>query len=144
MPRWIAAAVAFLLIVTTWTPAVNSLGLTHGERESLDRGDVVVLDVLPPGPGSPHAQGGTALGVVRAPAADVWRVLVDYPQHSGLYPRVTSAEVLESDPNHSLVRYIVGVGPFTFGFHVDNYPDAMQRRLEWHLATQRANQLFRD
>src|SRR5262249_47922393 len=138
MARWLAA-IASLLIVTTWTPAVNSLGLTRVERESLDRGDVVVLDVLPPGPRLLHAQGGTPLGVVRARAADVWRVLIDYPRHSGLYPRVTSAEVLEADPSHALVRYSVGVGPFTFGFHVENYPYAAQRRLEWHLATQQAN-----
>jgi hypothetical protein len=133
-----------LLIVTGWAPSVNSLGLSDGDRRTLDRGDVVVLDILPPGrPIVSAAQGGTALSLVHASPGDVWRLLVDYPRHSGLYPRVTSAEVLASDPGHALVRYVVGVGPFTFGFHVDNYPDAAKRRLEWQLAAGRSNQLFR-
>ncbi len=132
-----------LLIVTGWPPDVNSLGLSDDARRTLDRGEVVVLDVLPPGGKARAAQGGTALSLVHASPADVWRVLVDYPRHSGLYPRVTSTEVLESDPGHALVRYVVGVGPFTFGFHVDNYLDAGKRRLEWQLATGRSNQLFR-
>jgi hypothetical protein len=39
---------------------------------------------------------------------------------------------------------VVGVGPLSFGFHVNNYPDASRRRLEWRLARERTNQLFRD
>jgi hypothetical protein len=56
---------------------------------------------------------------------------------------VTSSEVIEADPGHALVRYVVGVGPFSFGFHVDNYPDVGRRRLDWHLAASRSNELFR-
>jgi hypothetical protein len=131
------------LIVTGWAPAVNSLGLSDAERRALDQGDVIVLEILPPGRPAASAQGGTALSLVHASPEDVWRVLVDYPRHSGLYPGVTSAEVLQSEPGHALVRYVVGVGPWTFGFHVDNYPDSGKRRLEWNLATSRSNQLFR-
>lgn len=141
MKRWYA--ILALLIVTAWAPAANSLVLSDGERRSLERGDVVFLDVLPPGRAPAAVQGGTAVSMVHASPDEVWQVLVDYPRHSGLYPRVTSAEVLESDPEHALVRYVVGVGPFAFGFHVDNYPDAAHRRLQWQLASGRSNQLFR-
>ncbi|PWU25217.1 MAG: hypothetical protein C5B48_02380 [Candidatus Rokuibacteriota bacterium] len=140
-----AQSVCFLslLILAGWAQPVNSIGLSDSDYSTLERGGVIVLDILPPGRPAATAQGGTALSVVHASPDDVWRVLVDYPRHSGLYPRVTSAEVLESEPGHALVRYAVGVGPFTFGFHVDNYPDSARRRLEWHLATTRSNQLFR-
>ncbi len=141
MKRW--CAMLSFLIVAAWAPPVNPLGLSDQERRSLERGDVVVLDVLPPGGTTSVVQGGTALSVVHASPEGVWRVLVDYSRHSGLYPRVTSAEVLQSDPGHALVRYVVGVGPFTFGFHVDNYPDAARRRLQFQLASGRSNQLFR-
>lgn len=141
MNRWYG--ILALLIVTAWVPAAYSLVLSNGERHRLERGDVVVLDVLPPGRAPAAVQGGTAVSMVHASPDEVWEVLVDYPRHSGLYPRVTSAEVLESDHEHALVRYVVGVGPFTFGFHVDNYPDAAHRRLQWQLASGRSNQLFR-
>jgi hypothetical protein len=52
--------------------------------------------------------------------------------------------VLETGAEHALVRYVVGVGPLSFGFHVHNYPDASRRRLEWRLAQERANDLFHD
>jgi len=142
MMRW--CAMLSLLIVAAWALPVNPLGLSDQERRSLERGDVIVLDVLPPGGQASVVQGGTALSVVHASPEEVWRVLVDYPRHSGLYPRVTSAEVLQSDSRHALVRYVVGVGPLTFGFHVDNYPDVFRRRLEWQLASGRSNQLFRE
>jgi hypothetical protein len=136
-------ALALLLVVDSGMSPALSRELSDRQRQSLERGEVVVLDVLPPGGQPRAAQGGTALGVVNAPAEEVWRVLVDYPRHSGLYPRVTASEVLEADPGHALVRYVVGLGPFSFGFHVDNYPDAGRRRLDWHLAAGRTNQLFR-
>jgi hypothetical protein len=43
-----------------------------------------------------------------------------------------------------LVRYVVGVGPFSFGFHVNNYPNQARNRLAWRLARERRNDLFRD
>ncbi len=143
MTRWLVV-LALLPIVTAWAPPANSLVLSDGQRRRLDRGDVVLLDVLPPGRAPGSVQGGTAVSMVHASPDQVWQVLVDYRQHRGLYPRVTSAEVLESDPDHALVRYVVGVGPFTFGFHVDNYPDPAHRRLQWQLAPGRSNQLFRE
>ena len=108
------------------------LGLSADQHDRLAAGEVVVLDTLPPG-ASPSAGGGTAVGFVRAVPERVWPVLIDYRGHPRYYPRVVSAEVVESDAQHALVRYEVGVGPLTFGFHMMKYPDAARRRIEWHL-----------
>jgi hypothetical protein len=35
--------------------------------------------------------------------------LVDYRGHPRYYPRVVSAELVEANPQHALVRYAVGV-----------------------------------
>lgn len=121
----------------------NSAGLSPNQLARLERGEVVLLDQLPSG-GMKTGQGGTAVAMVHASAEAVWRVLVDYAGHRGLYPRVVAADVVESDAAHALVRYVVGVGPFSFGFHVNNYPDPGRRRLEWRLDHGRRNDLFRD
>lgn len=134
--------IAALVILATWTAAANPFSLSPEQRGRLERGEIVVLDVLPPGGGG--AQGGTALARVRATPERVWRVLVDYRGHRGLYPRVIEASVLEADARHALVRYVVGVGPFSFGFHVNNYPQPARQRVEWRLAHEHPNDLFRD
>jgi ribosome-associated toxin RatA of RatAB toxin-antitoxin module len=131
------------LIVAGWAPAVNALSLSADQHLRLERGEIVVLDVLPGGGGG-RGQGGTAVAVVRATPDAVWRLLVDYPHHTGLYPRVVTTEVLQRDARHALVRYEIGVGPFSFRFHVDNYPDVPRHRLVWRLAHDRPNGLFRD
>ena len=138
-----ALAVA-ILIVAAWTATATPLSLSSDQERRLERGEIVVLDILPPGDHAIKGQGGTALTLVNAPPDTVWRVLVDYPRHSGLYPRVTDAQVLEADTAHALVRYVVGVGPFSFSFHVNNYPDAARGRLAWSLDRGRPNDLFRD
>lgn len=138
---WLVLAV---LIVAVSTPRANSSGLSPEQLARLDRGEIVVLDDLPPG-GDPRAvHGGTGLALVHASPAAVWRVLVDYPRHRGLYPRVVDAEVVEAGAAYALVRYVVGVGPFSFGFHVTNYVDPQRGRIEWRLARERPNDLFRD
>jgi len=104
---------------------------------------VIVLDALPPKAGK-SAHGGTALAIVRASPERTWRILVDYPGHTRYYPRVTGVEVLEMDERHALVRYEVGIGSFSFGFHMNKYPDPVRRRIEWQLADGRANSLFRE
>ncbi len=133
-----------ILIVAGWATTATPLGLSSDQERRLERGEIVVLDILPPGDASIKGQGGTALTLVNASPDTVWRVLVDYPRHSGLYPRVIDARVLESGGEHALVRYVVGVGPFSFGFHVNNYPDAARGRLAWSLDRGRPNDLFRD
>lgn len=138
---------ALIVALVTWiahAAAAPLPPLTADEQRRLDRGEVVVLDVLPPGGDDREGQGGTALSRVHASADAVWRVLVDYGRHPGLYPRVVRADVLEAEPQRALVHYVVGVGPFSFGFHVNNYPDEAHRRIDWRLARGRSNGLFRD
>ena len=119
------------------------LGLSDDQRQRLAAGEVIVLDALPPGAGK-SARGGTALAVVRASPEQVWRVLVDYRGHTRFYPRVVGVEVVEADERHALVRYEAGIGPFSFGFHMNKYPDPVRRRIEWQLADGHANSLFRE
>ena len=104
----------------------------------------MVLDVLPPGGDPEGSRGGTAMARVRASSDAVWRVLVDFPRHAGMYPRVVNARVLEHDVTRSLVRYVIGIGPLSFGFHVNSYPEESRHRLSWRLARDRRNDLFRD
>ena len=115
--------------------------LSEDQRRRLKAGDVIVGDALPPG-ASASARGGTALALVRASAAQVWGVLVDYPGHNRYYPRVVAAQVVERDPRRVLVRYQVGLGPFSFGFHMDKFPDARRRRIDWRLAEGHSHGLF--
>jgi ribosome-associated toxin RatA of RatAB toxin-antitoxin module len=134
-----------VLLAASWLPAAaRPVGLSEDHHERLAAGEVVVLAELPPGRDPRGAQGGTAVGLVHAAPGQVWQLLTDYPGHAGLYPRVTAVEVVEADPEHALVRYVVGAGPFSFGFHVDNYPDPERRRLTWSLAPGRQSGIFRD
>jgi hypothetical protein len=71
-------------------------------------------------------------------------VLVDYPGHPRYYPRVVAAEVVERDARRVLVRYQLGLGPFSFGFHMDKFPDEQRRRIHWHLAEGHGHGLFRE
>jgi ribosome-associated toxin RatA of RatAB toxin-antitoxin module len=135
-----------LAIVTLALAAVAGAAapdLSPDQQRRVADGEVVVLDVLPPG-ASASAGGGTAVGRVRAAPERVWPVLVDYRGHPRYYPRVVSAELVEADAHHALVRYEVGVGPFSFGFHMMKYPDPVRRRIEWHLDANHANNFFRE
>jgi hypothetical protein len=125
-------------------PALARPGLTVEQERRLDAGGVILLDVLPPGGDVRGSHGGTAVAVVRAAGEAVWRVLIDYAGHSGMYPRVIDARILHDDVGHSLVRYVVGIGPLSFAFHVNNYPDERRHRLSWRLARDRRNGLFTD
>ena len=133
-----------LLIVAMPVPGAKAVELSTDQRRRLEIGEVVVMDVLPPGGAANASQGGTVLALVHASPAAVWQVLTDYARHRGLYPRVVDARVLEADGEHALVRYVLGIGPFSFGFHVDNYADEARRRLEWRLAHEWPNDLFRE
>jgi hypothetical protein len=120
-----------------------SLAQSVDQQRRLAAGEVIVLDTLPPG-ASESARGGTAVGLVRVTPERVWPVLVDYRGHPRYYPRVISAELVEADAHHALVRYEVGIGPFSFSFHMIKYPDPVRRRIEWHLDPTHANNFFRE
>jgi hypothetical protein len=142
---WLILALSVVL-VSWWTPAAAPAApaLSTDEQRRLANGEVVVLEILPPGGDRRTGQGGTAVSLVHAAPATVWGVLVDYRGHPGLYPRVVRADVVEADATRALVRYVLGVGPLSFGFHVHNYVDQTRSRLAWRLAKDRSNDLFRD
>jgi ribosome-associated toxin RatA of RatAB toxin-antitoxin module len=125
------------------TSAAAPPALSDDERGRLAAGEVVVQDAMPPG-ASDAARGGTAFAIVHASPDQVWRVLVDYPGHSRYYPRVVAAEVMKTDTQRVLVRYQVAVGPFSFNFYMDKFPDPRRRRIEWHLADGLDHGMFRE
>src|SRR6266404_3824598 len=115
----LALALGGGLVTLAWPAPPPELS---DERRRLGAGEVIVRDALPPG-ASATARGGTAVALVRASSEQVWRVLVDYPGHVRYYPKVVAAEVVERDERRVIVRYRVGLGPFSFDFHMDKYPD---------------------
>ena len=144
-PRRARATFALFIVAFGLAAASGAapLGLSADQQHRLAAGEVVVLDTLPPG-ASKSAGGGTAVALVRAAPERVWPVLVDYRGHPRYYPRVVSAEPVEADAQHALVRYEVGVGPFSFSFHMVKYPDAVRRRIDWHLDPSHSNNFFRE
>ncbi len=149
------------LTITALLVSVGLLGLAAAGNESgtastppllpmpadserrLAAGEIIVLDVLPPG-ASPDAQGGTAVALVRAPVEKVWSILIDYKGHPRYYPRLASAEVLERSDGRALVRYTATVGLLSFTFYMDKTQDPVRHRIEWQLAPGRSNSLFRE
>src|SRR5690348_13986693 len=129
------------LLAAAWT--ATGAETPEDVRRRLAAGDVVVTEALPPG-ASKTAHGGTAIAILRASPEQVWRVIVDYRGHPRYYPRVTSADVVEANERHVIVHYRVAVGPISFGFYMEKYPDPGRRRVEWHLAEGRPHGLFRE
>jgi len=127
-----------LLVAASTAPAMAT---SEDVRRRLAAGEVVVTDELPPGAGK-TAHGGTAVAVLRASPEQVWRVIVDYRGHPRYYPRVTAADVVEMDERRAIVHYTVTVGPVSFRFYMEKYPDPLRRRVEWHLAEGRPHGLF--
>jgi len=133
-------ALAGWLVAAAWAaPAAE----TPEDVRRLAAGEVIVTDALPPG-ATKEARGGTAVALLRALPEEVWRVIVDYRGHPRYYPHVTAADVVEENERHVIVRYRIGVGPFSFGFYMEKYPDPRRRRVEWQLAAGRAHGLFRE
>jgi ribosome-associated toxin RatA of RatAB toxin-antitoxin module len=146
----LAAAVGVLLALALLASGLSDVAapasvreLSDDQRKRLKAGEVIVVDTLPRG-ASESARGGTALALVRASPAQVWRVLVDYPGHPRYYPRVVAADVVERSERRVLVRYQVGLGPFSFGFHMEKFPDEQRHRIDWHLAEGHSHGLFRE
>jgi len=143
--RVLVVLIATLVVVGARSPARSAVRqLSDAQWQRLERREVVFLEELPPGGAALGGRGGTAVALVHASRDAVWRVLVDYSGHAQLYPRVVAATVLEATGQRALVRYVIGVGPFSFAFHVENQADRAQGRLAWHLAREQRNDLFRD
>jgi ribosome-associated toxin RatA of RatAB toxin-antitoxin module len=121
----------------------SPLPMPADSERRLAAGEIIVLDVLPPG-ASPDAQGGTAVALVRAPVEKVWSILIDYEGHPRYYPRLASAEVLERSDGRALVRYTAAVGFLSFTFYMDKTQDPVRHRIEWQLASGHSNSLFRE
>jgi hypothetical protein len=115
--------------------------LSASQRQRLEAGDIVVLDTLPPGT-SKSALGGTAVATVCAPVSAVWAILIDWPNHTTIYPRITRAEVTHADPSRVRVHYTLGIGPFSFDIYMDKYPDAAHHRVRWRLAEDQPSRFF--
>jgi Polyketide cyclase / dehydrase and lipid transport len=139
--RW-ATLFPVLLYLTHGTGAwATPLTLSADQQRRLDAGEIVLLDALPPG-ASESAQGGTVVAVVCAPTAVVWAILVDWRNHPSIYPHVARAEVTHADSSRVRVRYTLAIGPFSFDAHIDKYPDAARRRVEWRLAEDQPSRFF--
>jgi len=65
-------------------------------------------------------------------------------RHPRFYPHVAAADVVEMDERRAIVHYRVTVGPLSFGFYMEKYPDPRRRRVEWHLAEGRPHGPFRE
>jgi ribosome-associated toxin RatA of RatAB toxin-antitoxin module len=142
VPSLLALAVLAGGFATVASPA-SLRDLPQDQRRRLNAGEVIVSATLPPR-ATASARGGTAMALVRASPEQVWQVLVDYPGHARYYPRVVAAEMVQRDARRVLVRYEVAVGPFSFAFHMDKFPDARRRRIDWHLAEGHGHGLFRE
>jgi hypothetical protein len=139
-----ALALAFVAgAVLAGAAAAGPVTLTPEQEQRLAAGEIVVLDIRPPG-SDPTTGGGTALAVVNAPVEQVWGVLTDYPGHPRYYPNLVSAEVLETSGQRVLLRYTVRIGVLSFSFHMNKVPDPVARRIEWQLAQDRSNGLLRE
>src|SRR5207247_8209870 len=76
-----------LLVVAGASAQANPVGLSANQLWRLEHGEIVVLDVVPPGGGIwQQGQGGTAVTFVNAFPKTVWRVRLDHPPHRGLHP----------------------------------------------------------
>jgi hypothetical protein len=134
-------AVVLVVLAGVASAFAESPILSGDQQRRLDAGEVVLLDVRPPG-ASESAQGGTAVAFVCAPASAVWDIVVDWRNHPALYPYVTRAEATQTDPSRVRVRYTLAVGPLSFDVFMDKYPDAMRRRVTWRLAEDQPSTFF--
>jgi hypothetical protein len=133
------SALGLVAIVTSVWAA--SPVLSPEQQRRVDAGEIVVLEALPPG-ASASAQGGTAVALVCAAPATVWGIVVDWPGHTDLYPRIKTSEVIHQDASRVRVHYTIGLGPFSFDAYMDKFPDPARRRSTWRLAEDRPSTLF--
>ncbi len=144
LARWAAGLLVLLLLLSLPLPVNADLTLSATDERLLRRGRILFRQEIPAGGPGGGAMGGTALALLHADTETVWRTLVDFPGHAGLFPRVKESEVVEHGGGRTLVRYLVSVGPFAFRFFVNNYTDPSNGLIRWRLDPGRDNGLFRD
>ena len=115
--------------------------LSASQRQRLEAGAIVVLDTLPP-EASKSALGGPAVATVCAPVSEVWAILVDWKNHTTIYPRITRAEVTHTDASRVRVHYTLSIWPVSFDIFMDKYPDAAHHRVQWRLAQDQPSRFF--
>jgi hypothetical protein len=135
---WIAG---LLLVVSATCGWAASSVLSAEQQRRVEAGEIVLLEALPPG-ASESAQGGTAVALVCAAPATVWSIVVDWPGHTDLYPRVKTSEVIHADASRVRVHYTIGLGPFSFDAYMDKFPDHARRRSTWRLAEDKPSTMF--
>lgn len=141
--RGLAGLLAFLSLASAPSCATAEAPLSWNDAQLLQGGHILFKTETPDRGATGAALGGTARAVVHADADTVWRTLMDFPAHAGLFPTVKASEVIEHGAERTLVRYLVAVGPFAFRFFVNNYADPASRVLRWELDRSRKNDLFR-
>src|SRR3972149_3142999 len=114
--RCAPALLALVLLLSLPHPVTADLTLSSTDERPLRQGRTPLKSGIPAGGSAGGAMGGTALALLQADPDTVWRTLVDFPGHAGLFPRVKESAVLERGGDRTLVRYRVAVGPFAFPF----------------------------
>src|SRR2546429_7151783 len=76
-----------LLVVAGSSAQATPVGLSANQLWRLEHGEIVVLDVVPPGGGIwQQGQGGTAVTFVNAFPKTVWRGVLGLPPPPGRFP----------------------------------------------------------
>src|SRR3972149_878513 len=131
--RCAPALLALVLLLSLPHPVTADLTLSSTDERLLRQGRILFKSEIPAGGAGGGAMGGTALALLQADPDTVWRTLVDFPGHAGLFPRVKESAVLERRGDRTPVRY-----------HVNNSAHAASHLLRWELDRGRDNDLFRD
>lgn len=144
MVRFAIGLILALLAVGDVGEVAAGFPLSRHELKALRTGEILFRPEVPPGPYGSTGIGGTALVYLRSDPETVWEILLDFPGHTGLFPRVKEARVIEKSGDRTLVGYRVTVGVFSFRFFINNYPDAKAHVLRWELDQSRDSDLFQD
>ncbi len=92
------------LVLSLPLPAIADLALSSGDQRLLREGHILFKADIPAGGTGDAALGGTAVALLHTDTETVWRTLVDFPGHAGLFPRVKESQALERHGKHTLVQ----------------------------------------
>lgn len=144
MVRLTLGLILAFLVIGDAREAGAGFSLSRHELRALRTGEILFRPEVPLSPQGSTGIGGTAVAYLRSDPETVWEILLDFPGHTGLFPRVKETRVIEKSDNRTLVSYRVAVGLFSFRFFINNYADAKAHVLRWKLDQSRDSDLFRD